>query len=139
MITKEYEIIAKSNIFTGSKDKAGTVSPFRREHVKLKTPITFESAFDKDGRRLAIIAVLATVWESINKKDIKPSRLYKIWDEFTSKVSAASYSETKEQFFEKLCSSFDIQAVRGNELLKYLINFRILSFCRRYVMICDIL
>jgi hypothetical protein len=112
MIRINYVMTAKQPIFTGSDEDAGTMKTFRREKRLLSTPIKEVSVFkSENARRTAILSLFEAVWSEIDFENMKPMRRMKIWDEFSSKVLAATHVRTRYQFLNELCRSFNVRSL----------------------------
>lgn len=112
MIKIKYRTTANQSIFTGSDEDAGTIKTLRREKVALSNPVTHQSWFkSENSRRAAALWILEEVWKKINFEDMAPTRRMKIWDEFSTKMLAATRVRTRFQFLNEFSRSFNIKAL----------------------------
>lgn len=108
----KYQIIAQQAIFTGSDEDAGTMKTLRREKVALSNPITHHSWFkSENSRRAAALWILEEIWRKINFQDMAASRRMRIWDEFSTKMLAATRVRTRFQFLNEFARSFNVKAL----------------------------
>lgn len=129
MIKTDYIITAKQPIFTGSDEDTGIIRTLRREKVCLTNPVSHVSAFQTENeRRKAILEILESVWTQIDFENMSNSRKMRIWDEFSSKILAATRVRTKEQFLNVLCQSFGIRAFRNTNILEDFQSFGDIEF-----------
>jgi hypothetical protein len=64
------------------------------------------------------VATLINIWNCIDWNKVDSKRAYNIWDEFTNKVKAASYTTNKyERFVEKLCKKLNINSLKFREII----------------------
>lgn len=113
MIRVGYIMTALQPIFTGSDEDTGTIRTFRREKVILVNPVEGMSWYKTENeRRAAILSVLEAAWCAIDFEGMGAGRKMKIWDEFSSKVLAATGVRTRFQFVNELCHAFNIRSLR---------------------------
>lgn len=64
------------------------------------------------------VATLMNIWNCIDWNKVDSKRAYNIWDEFSNKVKAASYTTNKyENFVEKLCKKLNIDSLKFREII----------------------
>lgn len=143
MLKVPYVMTALQPIHTGSDQNAGTERQLRRRKIAVKNPTVITSNFrSKEERRLALLKVLSSVWESIDFDKIQGSRMMTIWSEFTSKVLASTGVRTKEQFLNKICEKFDIRNLKSTELIETIDKFDDVEFLQtirdelQYLLLC---
>ena len=113
MTRVNYMMTALQPIFTGSDEDTGTIRTFRREKVILVNPVEGMSWYKTENeRRAAILSVLEAAWCVIDFEGMGAGRKMKIWDEFSSKVLAATGVRTRFQFVNELCHAFNIRSLR---------------------------
>lgn len=114
MIKINYNPTSKQDIFTGSDESGGIMKTLRREKVALSKPFSHQSWFkSENSRRAAALLILEEIWRKINFEDIKPSRRMKIWDEFATKMLAATRVRTRFEFLTEFTRSFNIKSLSG--------------------------
>ncbi len=124
MIKINYTMIADQPIFTGSDEDTGIIRTLRREKVLLPNQPEKQSWFKtENSRRKAILTILETVWRAIDFEGMAPMRRMKIWDEFTSKVLAATGVRTRYQFLNELCHSFNIRSLSSDTVSDLIQHF----------------
>jgi len=120
----QYTATALQPIFTGSDEDAGTLKTLRREKVKLPKAIRHKSWFkSENSRRVAILMILERIWKSIDFEPMRAMRKLKIWDEFSSKLLAATRIKTRFQFINELCRFFNIKALNDDKISDILQRF----------------
>jgi hypothetical protein len=124
MIKLSYTFKALQPIFTGSDENYGTERKFRREKTILSKPIKVKSKFPSIAdKRKAVVDILLEVWKHIDFENMSNTRMMKIYNEFTSKVLAATSVRTKEEFINKLCEKFGIRSLSNPDIVKKLNKF----------------
>lgn len=124
MIKIDYKAVALQSVHTGSDENSGTVKKLRREKIKLAEPLAFESSFSSENeRREAVVFIYNAIWRKIDFTDMKSSRTFKIWDEFSGKVKAASHSRTIAEFINRITEAFDIKALKNIRMLEMIEKF----------------
>lgn len=125
MLKIKYEFTALQPIHTGSDENTGTERKLRREKVLLKYPVKIKSKFETvEQRREAVINILFHVWKCIDFESFSKMRLMNIWDEYSSKVLAATSVRTKEQFLNILTAKMGIRSLANDysELITELLS-----------------
>ena len=121
MIKLKYQFRTLQPLFTGSDENFGTERKLRREKVLLSNPLKIESSFSSpELRREALLKILYNVWRNIDFDSIKGQRLMKIWDEFSSKLIAATGCRTKQQFLNNLCEKWGIRSLNDDYIVDVL-------------------
>lgn len=112
MIKIKYKTVARQSIFTGSDEDSGIIKTLRREKVALLNPITHKSWFkSENSRRAAALWILEEIWRKINFEDMSSSRRMRIWDEFSTKMLAATRVRTRLQFLNEFARSFNVKSL----------------------------
>jgi hypothetical protein len=112
-----YKVIAKQPIFTGSDEDAGIMKTLRREKVALLNPVKHQSWFkSENSRRVAVLMILEEIWRKIDFEDMKGNRRLRIWDEFSSKLLAATRVRTRFQFLNELARMFNIKSLSNPKI-----------------------
>jgi CRISPR/Cas system CSM-associated protein Csm3 (group 7 of RAMP superfamily) len=134
MIKISHIATAKQTIFTGSDEDAGTMKTLRREKVAIINPIKHQSWFKtENSRRAAMLWILEEIWKKINFEDMVPTRRMKIWDEFATKMLAATRVRTRFQFLNEFAKSFNIKALSDpniSDLIQRFSNNELLTLLR---------
>lgn len=134
MMKIAYTMTAKQPIFTGSDEGTGIIRTLRREKVLLTNQPIITSWFKtENSRRAAILTILETVWKSIDFEGMHGMRRMRIWDEFSSKVLAATGVRTRFQFLNELCHAFNIRSLNSeavSDMLQRFENDELLSVLR---------
>lgn len=103
----KYSFTAKTPLFTGSDENAGTLRTLRRERRLLPAPVKFKSRFKNEQERTqALMDVIYPVYSNIDPK-LKSSN-YGFYEAYANKVIAAASSENKKAFLNRLMSSCGI-------------------------------
>lgn len=105
-----YSFTALSPLFTGSDESAGIVRTLRREKVLLKNPIQVNSSFASTAeRRQALMDIIYPIYSNISVK-LKAEN-YGFYDAYANKVKAASGTQNKNRFLNRLIESCDIETL----------------------------
>lgn len=124
MIKIKYTALALQPIFTGSDEDTGTTKTLRREKVTLHKVTSHTSWFKtENSRRAAILTILEAVWRKIDFEGMSSMRRLKIYDEFSSKMLAATKVRTKFQFLNELCRLFNIRSLSDTYISDILQRF----------------
>jgi len=122
MIKLSYKAEALQPIFTGSDEDAGITKTLRREKVSFSDPIIHQSWFkSENSRRQAALLILEEIWKKIDFTDMGGNRRMRIWDEFSSKMLAATRVRNRFQFLNELTRAFNIRSL-NNPLISELIQ-----------------
>lgn len=72
---------------------------------------------EKRARQCAVVTLM-NIWNCIDWSKVDTRRSYNIWDEFSNKVKAASYTTNKyETFVEKLCKKLEISSLKYRDIM----------------------
>lgn len=103
----KYYFEAKTPLFTGSDENAGTLRTLRRERRLLPVPVKFKSKFKNEQERTkALMDIIYSVYANIDPK-LKSSN-YGFYEAYSNKVIAAASSENKKIFLNRLMASCSI-------------------------------
>lgn len=102
-----YKFVALSPLFTGSDENTGIVRTLRREKVMLKNPITYISTFENNiEKRKEIMNIIYPIYCAISQK--LKSDNYGFYEAYSNKVKAATSSQTKYEFLNRLIEDCSI-------------------------------
>lgn len=105
-----YQIIAKTPIFTGSDENSGTIRQLRREKRLLPQRVTVQSNFaDRKARQTAALNILYAIYKEI-PNDLKAGS-YGFYDAYANKVKAATHNPDKYAFLNQLCDTCSVTTI----------------------------
>lgn len=120
----KYQTIAKQPIFTGSDEDAGITKTLRREKVAILKPVSHTSWFkSENSRRIAALWILEEIWRKIDFENMSASRRMRIWDEFSTKMLAATRVKTRFQFLNEFGRSFDVKSLSNPNIADLIQRF----------------
>ncbi|MDD4972576.1 MAG: RAMP superfamily CRISPR-associated protein [Paludibacter sp.] len=120
MIKIDYQFTTTTPLHTGSDQDAGIMKTLRRQKIAIDQPIIFDTQFTDQARREAIVSILYAIYKSIDWDKIDQNRLRGLWDEMYSKVVKSSGCKNRYEFFNTLCSAWNIRSVYDDSILETL-------------------